>query len=1137
MSFGSLSVGFLTLGGLVAGQAYPDALDVLRVEEGSPRLSLLLDSSGSMGRGERETNCAWFGAFHNGGSARLDKNEQMRAVLVGCVHAGDGVLDRWIAGVDFAVFDFGGLRAPFGSTQAVLEAAALSVPARGGTPLSRVLDRSGEYLDEFASDANTSWCQRTYQVLLSDGNPNGGAARFSQECTPPIEVLDVPAGRPWEGADYLFHRHPDVLCGVAGEQQIRTYTIGFGRPGDFNPDNLQRIADEGGGQYFYADTVPELIAAFDQILLTVVAGSQPLAQLSLGQDGYFVDNRAYAVSFEPRPFGPWRGNLRRHCLLPPRTPEGRYDSSVGTCAFRSPDGEILRTNPDVIDQWTGLPVEGTTYGGAGEILRARLGDGAPSAPYWTRRAIVTWRPGQAGWVPVRPDTWAEVDAHVHGCTRFELLNRLHGYTQEADCESGAPLALEDWPIGDAVHAPPLELRYGACDAEDGAPIPGACFLLLATNWGVLHVLDAATGEETSAIVPAELWRPAGVARNHLEDLSNQPSLQYSHRYYIDGVPKLVHRDADGDGHIDSNELAHVVLSLGRGGRAYYALDVSAMSDGVVDAGTPIRSVLPTPGTAFSALEETWAAPLVGDLRQENGSQPVLVLVTGHDPRFDITERTSPPEGGLEFLDERITGAVERVPCSGPDGLAAFNGYPPGGLCQDQYRPGCDGTPALPCYDGAGVPLDLVTPLTYSDDGHQAAALRFYFDEMDLGPGDVLRLEDGQGELVAAYRGQDRASAFSDWVYSPRAALRLVTDGVDSAHRGYSISEIEWEAGTSLHELTPSAAPPPVLGVDHRPALLVLDLERVVSAAPFGASTSDALILLKVARSCEGFSGACLDRAAAPDLEHLVCPISGEPTAFLRDDRIEAIYFGDECGQIFKVYTPDSGATWTARRLLNLNRGEVNVSKDHRKIFRQLDIVESMCPGREVVGIYFGTGNVQRPLARDELERPAATNGRDVIGVLWDHPGLPSDLTQDDLVDATNISAVEPRLLFADGQAGWILSLGENERMIHDPFVFNGTAFFPTFQPGEQGEVCEAASGTDRVYAVDNCTAEAVSGARAPADRVAWSARADYGADLVFVAPKAGIAFVSHGDLATEQSASMGRSIDRRPGLMLFREVP
>lgn len=1121
---------------------YPDAIDVLRTAGVKPRMNLLLDSSCSMGWDPRPTNCTWFANRYLRGNKTFTRNGQMRAVLVGCVQEGDGILDKWADQVDFALHDFGGVRAGFGSDLTTLKTAAASVPNRGGTPLSQVQDRGGEYMNTQSTDADTDSCTPFFHLLLSDGDPNGGWAQLSQDCTSPVESLRVGSREPWRAAEYLNKRHPDVLCNMAGDQTITTYTLGFGKigAGGFNPMFLQRTADEGGGRYFYASSVPELINAFDSIMATVVARSTPLSELSVGQDAFFSENRGYASAFKPSRVGLWHGNLRRVCLFPPRTSLGDYDTSVDTCLFRTPDGENLLSNPGVKDLWTGLGFDGVRSGGAGEVLAARLG-ATPSAPYWSKRRIVTWRPGTPGWVSVDPSAWTSADAHVSGCDHFKLVNALHGYTRDADCTTGAPLARRDWVLSDPINAAPVELRFGACEAPDGTMVPGRCYVALATNDGMLHFFDSANGEETSAIIPAELWGTNVIARSAVSTIFDQPSRQFTHRFLLDGTMQVEHDDSDGDGVIDSHEKAYLLFSLGRGGRASYVLDVSRMSDGIVDDQVSVRPILPRSGTILGRMADTWSAPTTGVMQIGDEVRSVGVYTTGHEPQFDFSVRTTAGRTTyLEFLDDQVTGQVRSVSCTGTDGFAEANGYGTSGLCAEHYHSNCAGTAQDPCYDGSGFPMDHATrTLTYSDGVNLPAALRFHFSSFDLGPGDVLRVETDQGTLVAEYRNQDLQGAWTDWVYAVGATLRLVTDGVDSAHEGYVLDLIEWEAGLPSGLYEPSSMPEPRLGVDHRPALVVVDYDALAATTAFSGETSLAPVVMVVANSCVGAPGVCVDTRTSSDLQYMVCPISGPVAPFTRDGRLVTLYFGDECGQLFKVGTADDGQTWTAKRLLNLNSGVVGLSKDHRKIFRRLDVVESICPGQEVVGLYFGTGNVQRPLATDELQQSSLTNGRDLIGVLWDHEDLPGGVTQDDLQDGTSVGAIDPQAAFASGKHGWSLSLNPQERMLQDPLVLDGVAFFKTFEPSGAASACDAGAGLERTYAVNNCTAEAIDVAIRPgADpRVVASVGADRVSPLVLLAPKDAAPMVVNMDLSGSHEAVLGRKAKTRPGLYLWRDLP
>lgn len=1123
---------------LLLSAPFPDEISIVQVEGVPPRMNLILDSSCSMGWVSQSTNCTWFANAYNSGSTYLNLNEQMRAVMLGCVSEGDGILDKWNNVVDFAIYDFRGVRAGYDSTLAELRTAAAGIPASGGTPLVAVQKDAGEYMNANSNDSNTESCQEYIHLLLSDGNPNGWSTYMDQDCVAPVESLYADRYQPWVASEYLYDRHEDVLCNVSGEQSIRTYTLGFGPPGWFNPKYLQNTALLGGGQYYYAQSVVELIGAFDSIIGDVVSDKQSLVQLSIGQDNFFSANRSYGVNFETNFSGPWYGNIRRMCIFPEVLSSGKYDTTITSCLLKSVDGEELLSNPDALDLWTGQTASNTTQGGAGEVMLSALGS-SPSTPYWSKRNLLTWRPGTEAWVRIDPSVWTESDSHQSGCDRYKLINYLHGYTYDANCDTGDPLAVREWPIADPVHAAPLELRYGACEDDSGNMVAGRCYVVLATNNGILHFFDTATGEETSGIVPGEIWRPSTLTAGFLGEINDQPSSTYTHRYYLDGIMELYHYDQDFDGNIDAGEEALLFFSLGRAGNIYYILDVSDMSDGVVDDNVKVYPLTPTSGTVLENIAQTWSAPVFAQIEYDSATKNVAIIPSGHEPLFDFAERTETPDELSDFFDEDVTGEVSSVSCSGAGGWAEYNGYGTSGLCSDYYTPDCEGTASSPCYDGSGLPMSEATrTLGFTDGIYEPAAIRVYFSSFDLGDGDSLRLLDSQGQLVATYTGQSLEGAWSDWVYDQSLSLQLVTDGVDSDHSGYAIDRMEWEAGFTLAFREPSSLPEPELGVDHKPAIYMIDIAKWNGSSPQAMAdySTDDGILWMVSKDCSTLGARCIDENQAPDLSYMICPITGAPAPYLRDGRLAAIYFGDECGQLFKVYTEDGGLSWLAKRILNLNNGEIAVSIDHRKIFGRIDVVESLCPGREVVGVYFGTGNVQRPLASDELTLSSTTDGFDVVGVLWDNDELPDGLTQSDLVDATASTSVDPVSIYNAGKYGWLLRLNQNERMLRDPIVVDGVAYFKTFQPDGDVTACSITAGLDRIYAVNNCSAEAVLGNKTTSERLAWTGNSVMATGLTLLAPKEGIPIVVHGDLTTAQKAAVGNTTGTRPGVYFWREM-
>lgn len=1190
---------------------FPDALDHLRAGDVIPQVGLLLDRSGSMAWGEVESECTWFATQCPGGHpdglwgwnycrpncpcddyqgdcdndsecksghcahdvgtnygqdwsldvcepnpsggslvAKLNKSEQMKAALIGCRSADDGIVDKWASRVNFSVFEFGSgtaLKVPFDSDKATLEAGILAIPESGSTYMSRGIRDHAMYFNSYFDADNSLTCRPNFLVMLSDGNPNGGACTYNFECTSPVESKYVASNKPWEGSDYI-QRNEDVLCDVPGNQNIATYTIGFGQPGDFSPTNLQKIAEYGDGEYYYASDREQLNQSFEQIISAIVSRSALFfAPIAIQSESLFAGNYAYAAAFKPQEGGPWRGTIKKHCIVPPVQTGGAYDTTVDTCLFLSPDGVSLETNPRVMDQWTGVRSIAADIGGAGDVILSQMNaysGGTPHAPYWSHRNVLTWRPGVEGYVPVNDTELDRDDTWTNGCEHQRLINMLHGYTFDADCETGAPVSVSMWPLGDPVNFSPTLLLYGPCQDEHEVPIEGNCFVASGMNDGMLHIFDTATGKETTALVPGDLWGPNGIAASGLADLPDQPNLTFTHRYYVDGDAQLYHVDTDADGYIDEGETAQLIFGLGRGGRAYYALDVAKLPGGALSTSdNPIHPLTYQPGTALADLRDTWAAPWLGRLRKATDLYDVAVFPSGHIINFDF------PLGTPEVTFPEVPTRPDRTnpkyyDCKGAQGFASMNGHD-NAWCDTWWFNGCQGSG--PCYDSAGVPLDIAIPIRLEDPDYEPAAMRIKFSEFEIDPNDVVRLEDEMGNVVGEFTNGVLRQTESPWVYDDKLVIRLITDGVDTPHRGFQLKKIDWVARVP----GPASGQAPgriagfELGVDHHPTVYIADLARWngPTRQAFTEASDDEGLLLRITNDCAGVdTDRCLDASSAPDLADMVCPVSAEVSAFTEQDELRAVYWGDECGQIWKAWSADSGGSWKAKRLINLNGGNIGMDQNHRKIFRRLDLVLSSCPGQRAVGVYFGTGNIQRPTSKSELTDPAITNGRDMIGVVWDVAGLPEGLSEGDLEDVTDggngKNAIE---LLAEGKYGWSISLDPNERMLRDPLVFDRVAYFKTFEPTDEAEECGGSAGIDRIYAVDNCDGgptRDVDGdgvLDAATEREVWSGETEVGGGLFFYTPKDSPVVVSHADISSQQPAQLNQRRRSRPGLYLWRE--
>lgn len=1099
----------------------PDELDIYRVEGTSaanaPRVTILIDNSSSMySNAAAFFDCPWFEANYGDGSKRLD---WVQAVLIGCESADDGLLDIMRNEVVFSIREQRPLSAEplaeFGSSLTSLENGVTSVGNTSNPEITEALEKAGRHFDTYFNSANAG-CGEHYIIDIGRGHLGGSDAYFQSACNG--DTLTVRKQEPELGAEYL--REHDVICDVAGDQTVTTYTVGL-EPNSPGRASMQAIANLGGGQYFEAYDVESVREALVSILSLIASRSFATSASYTVQrtPELFTGNIAYTDAYSPQGSGQWRGNVKRSCLFPDYE-RGVYDTANAQCLFRSYDGKNLVTNTEAVDQWTGAVGPDATTGGAGQLLRNRLadpGDSAPKAPYRPRN-IITWWPN-GGYKPVTDSWWWDVDFWVVQERMAAFKNRLHGYTFEADAVTGDPVEVPDWVLGETIHPEVHLLKYGAdCDSA------GECFLVMAANDGMIHFLDAATGAETQALVPYELLGPlSGETKNRLAQLDEQPSAEGIHRYFIDGGIRVFHVDKDGDGMIDTGEVAYLIVALGRGGNGYYKIPITSFR-GELDDTMPVTPLFQDSWNAFEDLQETWASPWLGRAKLDGAEHNLAIFPTGHLSRFDRPDAPVPAliPGPTEYWG--VFDSCENV--------ATMSGLNPN-VC-DQWYPGG--------YPDIGIPVG-VGP--FKNPNEKVIAWQFRFSRFDLDTNDTLNVENskgwrantvtGDGSIATEPWSWSLSGGWSSWVFDESSYLSWSMDGSVTSDEGFVISDIY------RIEARPGPTGP------HHPGIYIVDLDIWSGASDdFGSGSTDTSgLLVQVAKQCGAGAAKCIDESTSPDLRFMTCPISTPVAVYQRGPTLRGLYFGDECGQLWRVAPDPVSQDLGAKRLLSLNGGDfssqsspVGLSKDVRKIFRKVDLVLSTCSGENSIAVHFGTGNVQRPNATDELENATITSGRDVVGVLWDN-GRISNATIRDLEDITSDPKVDPKAARLNGKVGWYFELEEDEKMLRDPLVFLGTAFYKTHSPSNNPQACGNTVGTDYVYAVDNCTGEAAvdsdgNGTKDAGDRRAWSGNQDIGGDLLLFTPRSGKSFVSAGSQTVEEDAAIEQKSTPNVRLYMWR---
>jgi hypothetical protein len=148
-------------------------------------------------------------------------------------------------------------------------------------------------------------------------------------------------------------------------------------------------------------------------------------------------------------------------------------------------------------------------------------------------------------------------------------------------------------MGDIINSSPASVGYNYSQVSSsltgnlsGSNWTGFNLVLVGTNQGWLHAFGEVTqtvnntqqaGKTMVKAAVQELW--AFMPTDFLNDLEYIMVSSNTHRHMVDGTPAIYFLDlppssgGSGNGVIDNTERAVAIVSLGKGGRSYYALDI------------------------------------------------------------------------------------------------------------------------------------------------------------------------------------------------------------------------------------------------------------------------------------------------------------------------------------------------------------------------------------------------------------------------------------------------------------------------------------------------------------------------------------------------------------------------------------
>jgi type IV pilus assembly protein PilY1 len=443
---------------------------------------------------------------------------------------------------------------------------------------------------------------------------------------------------------------------IVDPTKINTKTTAYARAGG---TGTPLALSEDPGEL--VSTLQEIFKQILSVSTTFVAASVPVNVFNRAEITDNVYIALFQVDRDGKPS--WVGNVKKLKMaggVLPTDPSVLVDAN-GNSAIAA-DGRIRF---DALTYWTApgdLPpadesegqVEGrdgrvVARGGAGQQMPGYVG-GSPqmSNGLGGRTLFYDASPSSLASLNVNIAT-ASALASAFGVSTVTESAELIAYARgldidDLDGDSEVDEARE-WVFADPLHSRPLPLNYGSRGGHTMAN--PAIYLAVASNDGFLHMLRNTTsgatesGEEIWAFMPKVAMPVQKTLRNNATGIR--------HPYTVDGAPVAYIEDKNQNGTIESGESAYLYVGLRRGGKAYYAFDISNPE------APDLMWTLDKSGD-FAELGYTFSDPRVGLVDTGNGPRPVLMFAGGYDTNKDSAGiGTNDSEGNVIYVVDAKTG--------------------------------------------------------------------------------------------------------------------------------------------------------------------------------------------------------------------------------------------------------------------------------------------------------------------------------------------------------------------------------------------------------------------------------------------------------------------------------------------------
>jgi hypothetical protein len=511
-------------------------------------------------------------------------------------------------------------------------------------------------------------CQSNNIILMSDGKPEYEKIRQPHAYSRIKELIGKGCASEPSGfkagecgkelTTYLFKK--DLNSTITGMQTVNTFVVGFASGiTDEAEDYLKSLVtaddldtkDVNEG-YFSAKNGEDLAKAFTDTLKRIAkeARSQASPGYSVNvRSGLEHEDSIYIPVFDKSNTSVWSGNLKKFKLVDDKghrhirgkdtktaTTAGKKDAMTKLGLFtgdawdfwsksNKSDGDVVQkggtasllTNPRVRKLYSNISSSKQLTAASNHlkasnsaITKAMLFN--QSALKLTDEKAVDYRKKLInyirGWKDGIDGGWAVgSESSPKGFTESKIPDHARKH------------------MGDMLHSEPVIITYNTGADSTSSKVQ---YVFASTNEGYLHVFDAETGEEKYAFMPKDL----------LKNINGQFKKGSEHRYGVDGSITYFHDDTNKDGNVNGTEKVYLYFGLRRGGRSYYALDISSKDAPEllwsVDNTTTLSNGSIASSEGFSRLGQSWSMPYLANVMHSGTKKRAVIFTGGNEKNLD-----------------------------------------------------------------------------------------------------------------------------------------------------------------------------------------------------------------------------------------------------------------------------------------------------------------------------------------------------------------------------------------------------------------------------------------------------------------------------------------------------------------------